>query len=127
MSTGTTTGRFVSTGAAIHALMQQAQSRVHPLIGKRPSMIVMDERMYDKTRRYWDIDYQDANYFFGAALLAVKHPRAKEYHKLTQRGKSRMRAEYELKMASNHPHMAKYKELARHYAVHKVAGKLEKA
>ena len=76
-------------------------------------------------RRFWIPNAQDDNYAFGAALHAVKHPRAKEYHALTQRGKTHMRQQYEKKMNSTHPHTAKHKELAKLFAVMKVMAKLE--
>lgn len=77
-------------------------------------------------RRFWEVNTQDDNYAFGAALHAIKHPRAKEYHVLTQRGKTHVRQQYEKKMNSTHPHMAKHKELAKLFAVMKVTAKLER-
>lgn len=134
MGRTTTTGRIVSTtpkaaptAAGIALLMQQAQAKLNqslvPVFTPPWRGLIFDD--YINARRWPEYDSHDDNYAFGAALLALKHPRAKEYHALTQRSKSRMRRAYEAKMNSTHPHMAKHKELAKMFAVMQVTAKLE--
>jgi len=122
-----TTPKAAPTAAGIALLMQQAQAKLDqslvPMFTRPWTGTIFDD--YTNVRRWTEYDSHADNYAFGAALLALKHPRAKEYHALTQRSKSRMRREYEAKMNSIHPHMAKHKDLAKMFAVMQVTAKLE--
>lgn len=127
--TVSTTSKAAPTAAGIALLMQQAQAKPNqslvPMFAPPWPRAFFDD--YISARRWTEYDSSADNYAFGAALLALKHPRAKEYHALTQRGKSRMRREYETKMNSTHPHMAKHKELAKMFAVMQMTAKLEQS
>lgn len=120
------------TGAGMSALIQQTQAKLNQAQVKlNQSLFPNLPKTYTSfddamNKRFWESDAQDYNYVFGEAMYATKHPRAKEYHALTQRGKTRMRQQYEAKMNSTHPHTAKHKELAKLFAVMKVTAKLER-
>ena len=124
-----TTPKAAPTAAGIALLTQHAQAKLNqslvPMFTPPWKGSIFDD--YINARRWTEYDSQGDNFAFGAALLALKHPRAKEYHTLTQRGKSRMRREYETKMNSSHPHMAKHKALAKMFAVMQMTAKLEQS
>lgn len=70
----------------------------------RRSAFKLDPLLYGRT----DEKERELNYHFGSALHHVKHPLAKEYHSMTQAGKSKTRRDYAKKGRSKHPHMVKH-------------------
>jgi hypothetical protein len=70
------------------------------------------------------MDQHNDNYFFGSALQHHKHPDAKMYHGMSQRGKTRFRTEFEKRGRSRHPHMAKHAEVWKTYHALQIAASL---
>jgi hypothetical protein len=96
---------------------------ISPPPGSLLTTIIHDDWWIDPmevTRRIM----QNDNYFFGSALQHHKHPDAKMYHGMSQRGKTRFRTEFEKRGRSKHPHMAKHAEVWKTYQALIIAASL---